>query len=208
MWGVHSAESLFRGRRPSECPCFWKEGFEGTGKTQPCWGISFLNVYFPPWSSFQPLTSVFQFWFLQSLLFSCGSLPALLHSPRKWKLPVSWKTLLGLFCIKIFQNYSLFFSALGTQPTHCNSLLHLRDGEKILFIQRELMAKLLSLVCVFSALIFWSGFFPRWRGWTLEIINPWDLFMVYKNFKNNLLYKNDFLIDSVRRELSKTALSK
>lgn len=32
--------------------------------------------------------------------------------------------------------------------------------------------------------------------------------MVYKNFKNNLLYKNDFLIDSVRTELSKTALSK
>lgn len=28
--------------------------------------------------------------------------------------------------------------------------------------------------------------------------------MVYKNFKNNLLYKNDFLIDSVRKELSKT----
>lgn len=25
--------------------------------------------------------------------------------------------------------------------------------------------------------------------------------MVYKNFKNNLLYNNDFLIDSVRNEL-------
>lgn len=32
--------------------------------------------------------------------------------------------------------------------------------------------------------------------------------MVYKNFKDNLLYKNDFLIGSVRKELSKTAVSK
>lgn len=111
------------------------------------------------------------------------------------------KALLDLLCRKIFFNYLLIFSALGILPTHCNFLLHLHYGEKILFKQRELMTKLLSLFCVYSVLFFCSGFFPRWRGWTLEIINPWDLLMVYKNFKNNLLYNNDFLIDSVRNEL-------
>lgn len=77
VWGVHSAMSLFRGKRLSEHPCFWKEGNEKTGEIQAvckhslqlCWGISFLKVHFPLGPVTGPSHEDFSSDLQQSLLF-------------------------------------------------------------------------------------------------------------------------------------------
>lgn len=74
---VCTVQSLFRVKRQSGCPCFWKEGIEETGKIravckhplQLCWGISFLKIHFLLGPATSPSHQYFSCDLQQSLLF-------------------------------------------------------------------------------------------------------------------------------------------